>query len=397
MRLLANRLLLLATVGLLAACGSTPPKYASKARYTAVDINTLPGWQMDATPGDALLAFQRSCTAWTKANPERTLGKGEMTVAASEWQARCLAAITIPPTDHAAARAFFANNFTPMKVEPMTTDNKPWNGLVTGYYEPLLFGSRHCDAPGQGRYTTPLYRLPPDRVQGEEYYDRAAIDRGVLAGRGLEILCVDDPVAAFFLEIQGSGRIALAEGGTVHVNYAGQNGHEYVAIGRILGEENAIPKPDISLFTIRQWLKSHPDQAPRIMQSNPSYVFFKEREPAPDPYSLLGDGPLGAQGVPLTPQRSVAVDPRFAPYGAPILLDTTLPKAALGTDTDQPLHRLFIAQDTGGAIKGPSRADLFFGFEPPAETFAGYMKQRANFTVFLPPSLAQRLNGRIVE
>lgn len=368
----------------LAACGGGTVPSPTKARLTITRYENLAGWQEDQAMGEALGAFQRSCRAWTNASPGKQLGKGDMTVSASTWQNLCAMALPIFPMDEAAARGFFLANFTPVAVEPIP-DN---HGLVTGYYEPLLFGSRTCG----GRYTTPLYSLPPDRKEGVPYYDRKAINEGALAGRGLELVCVDDPVAAFFLEIQGSGRIALEDGGIMRVGFAGQNGYKYQGIGKLLIDRGVFEKGKVTLVKLKQWLRDHPTEAVEVMQQNPSYVFFQERTGF-DP----SEGPLGAQGVPLTPQRSLAVDPRFVPYGAPVFLDTTLPASVMHAPVNVPFRRLFIAQDTGGAIKGPARADLFFGFEPPAETLAGGMQQKGTFTLLLPPDLAARLNGRVIE
>ncbi len=385
--LLLRRIRLFAPLALfaLSACGGVkPPPSPVKARMNITRFEDIAGWNEDQTMGEAFGAFQRSCRAWTKASPGKMLGKGDMQVSAGTWQNLCAEAMPIFPLDEAAARNFFLTRFTPMSVQPLP-DN---SGLVTGYYEPLLFGSRQCG----GRYTTPLYRLPPDRQEGVPYYDRRAINEGALANQGLELVCVDDPVAAFFLEIQGSGRIALEEGGIMRVGFSGQNGYKYNGIGKVLMDRGVFEKGKVTLLKLKQWLREHPTEAVEVMQQNPSYVFFQERTGA-DP----SEGPLGAQGIPLTPQRSLAVDPRFVPYGAPVFLATTLPAAVMQAPLNVPFRRLFIAQDTGGAIKGPARADLFFGFEPPAEALAGGMQQKGIFTLLLPPELAARLDGRILE
>jgi membrane-bound lytic murein transglycosylase A len=247
--------------------------------------------------------------------------------------------------------------------------------------------------------TVPIYRRPDDLVmvelgdfradwRGERiagrvidgalkpYPDRLAIERGALTGRGLELLWVADPIDAFFLEIQGSGRIALADGSTVRIGYAAQNGHPYVAIGRALVARGALAKDRVSMRTIRDWLASHPGEAGAVMDLNPSYVFFKE---------IPGDGPVGAQGLVLSPGRSLAVDPKFMPLGVPLWLDVDMPRELTGR-----LRRLVVAQDTGGAIRGPVRGDLFCGTGAAAGEVAGAMQQRGGYWLLLPKPAAER-------
>ncbi len=249
-------------------------------------------------------------------------------------------------------RAFFEDWFQPWLV----TDRDQPMGLFTGYYEPLLHGSRHFG----GAYTVPLYGTPDDlievdlgqfkpelagqaitgRVDGAQfvpYFARAEIDAGALEGRGLELVWVDDPVAKFFLQIQGSGQIQLDDGARIRVGYGGQNGHAYHAIGRDLVAMGAMPLEEVSLQSIRDWLIAHPEQADAIMARNGSYVFFDERDDL-DP----ADGPIGAQGVPLTAGRSLAVDKRYIPLGAPVWLEATAP----WPEGEGPLRRLLVAQDT---------------------------------------------------
>lgn len=249
-----------------------------------------------------------------------------------------------------------------------------------------------------GPYRTPVYARPMDMVTADlglfreewkgktlvgrvvegrlrPFPPRAEIEAGALEGEGLEILWIDDPVDGFFLHIQGSGRVAMNDGRIVRLGYAGQNGHPYVAIGRELIERGAIPRERMSMQAIRAWLKNNPDDAPRLMASNPSFVFFRE---------LKGPGPIGAHGVPLTPGRSLAVDRSFIPLGVPVWLDTTDP---LSPET--PLRRLVVAQDTGGAIRGPVRGDLFWGFGADAAAKAGPMKQAGRYYLLLPKAVSQ--------
>ncbi len=243
-------------------------------------------------------------------------------------------------------------------------------GLFTGYYEPLLRGSWYP----YGSYTIPIYRLPPEAAlvngRAAPLPSRAQIEAGALAGRGLELLWVDDPTDAFFLHIQGSGQVAMADGSLVRVAFAGKNGHSYFPIGAELVRRGEVPREQMSMQAIRWWLATHPAEAPGLMALNGSYVFFR---------LIDGEGPVGAQGVPLTPGRSMAVDPAFVPYGVPLWLDTTDPAAG-----NAPLRRLVVAQDTGGAIKGPIRGDLFWGSGEEAGAVAGSMKQQGRWYLLLP-------------
>jgi len=308
------------------------------------------------------------------------------------WAPICAAAQSIRddthPPDNRKVRRFFETWFHPHEM--IGKDGNP-GGLITGYYEPLLYGSK---TPSE-RYRYPLYGPPttlltvelgalyPElkgkrirgRLQGNKvlpFFTRSEIEanRHLLAGE--EILWVDDRDDAFFLHIQGSGRVKLPDGQIVGVGYSNQNGHPYVAIGRVLLERNEIAQEDISLFSLRQWLIDHPLQAEMLLNRNPSYVFFTlQDEPQ--------NGPLGSLNVPLTAERSIAIDPEFVDLGTPVWLMTNVPGA-----TEKPYHRLVIAQDTGGAIKGALRVDLFWGYGHNAEQSAGIMKERGRFIVLLP-------------
>lgn len=376
----------------LAACQQKPEAEAPELRLEPVSYGELPGWRED-DPRPALPAFLRSCAVFAKRDPQHMLGRDPLFGSLGDWQAVCREAAELPP-DGDAVRRFFEARFTPYRV----TDRGEAEGLFTGYYEPLLQGSTTPDL----RFRYPLYRRPPDLVTVElgrfapdldgkriagrlengrlvPFPDRAAIEAGALAGRGLELVWVDDPIALFFLHIQGSGQIELTDGRRMRVGYAGWNGREYYAIGRTLIERGEIPKEEMSLFAIRDWLEANPDEAQELMNANPSYVFFRE----------LGDladavGPPGSMGVPLTPGRSLAVDRRFVPLGSPLWLDTTAPTP----QGEAPLRRLMVAQDTGGAIKGPVRGDVFWGAGELAEYLAGHMKQRGRLYILLPKATA---------
>ena len=309
--------------------------------------------------------------------------------AVSDWLPLCAAAGKVGRGDDQAARYFFETWFTPY----LATDNGSPQGLFTGYYEAELHGAW----TRRGRYQTPIYSPPAglisadlgrfnDQWKGQSITGRvvggrltpletrAEIEGGALTGKGLELLWVDDPVDAFFLHVQGSGRVAMEDGQVVRLGFAGRNGHAYVSIGRELVNSGAIAKDRVSMGTIRAWLKAHPGQGAKLMARNPSYIFFRVAK---------GDGPIGAQGVALTPGRSLAVDKRFVPYGLPVWLDTTDPLKGNAT-----LRRLVVAQDTGGAIKGVVRGDLFWGFGAAAGERAGSMKQSGRYFLLIPNSVA---------
>ena len=352
---------------------------------TAIGFDRLPGWNADH-PAEALAPFVAGCAKMGDALG----GSGEAAVrggSASAWQLACDAARAVPAND-AAARSFFESGFQPYAI---TADGRD-QGLFTGYYEPEVNGAR---SPRAG-FEVPLLSKPSDLIQVDlgafaddlkgrrvgarlaagalvPYYDRSEIVAGALHGKRLELLWLANPVDAFFLEIQGSGRVRLVDGHVVRVTYASQNGRPYVAIGKVLAEQGAIPLEQVSMQSIRAWLEAHPSEAESVMDRNPSYVFFRELTGTrPD------QGPPGALGAALTPGRSVAVDRSYLPLGAPIFIDTTDPIDGTA------LQRLTVAQDTGGAIKGPVRADVFFGWGADAENRAGRMRQQGHAYVLLP-------------
>ncbi len=287
------------------------------------------------------------------------------------------------------ARRFFETWFRPYVVQP--AGEQP-DGLFTGYFVPELRGAMTRG----GRFQVPLYGRPDDLVSVDlgrfddtltgrslagrvvkgalvPYPSRREIDGGVLAGRSAPILWVDSTVDAFFLHIQGSGVVSLADGRTMRVGYAGTNGRPYTAIGKALADRGAIPRDRVSMQSIRAWLAANPAEAAEVMAQNDRYVFFR---------SLPGNAPVGAEGVALTPERSLAVDRRFLPFGVPMWVDTTDP-----VDPSQPFRRLMVAQDTGSAIRGAVRGDIFFGQGRLAARRAGLMKQRGRYFVLLPRSV----------
>ena len=348
------------------------PAPAPVPPLTPVGFEALPGWQQDDLR-QAWPAFQQSCSV--------------LATRAAEWKTPCTAARSVDGQDGAAVRRFFETYFVPNQVrEPDGSET----GLVTGYYEAMLYGSRTRG----GAYQTPLYRVPDDlitvdlgsiypdlknrRLRGKlsgktlvPYASRAEIDRAPLKGR--ELLWVNDPVDAFFLEVQGSGRVQLDSGETVRVGYADQNGHPYKAIGRWFVEQGIYTPDQVSAQSIRAWLAANPARRQEVLNVNASYIFFTEQK-VTDPNA----GPRGALNVPLTPGRSIAIDRTIVPLGAPVWLSTTMPKDGA------PLQRLVMGQDVGGAIRGAVRADFFFGFGPEATENAGLMKQQGSLWVLLP-------------
>ncbi|NGM23670.1 murein transglycosylase A [Roseomonas stagni] len=343
-----------------------------------IPFTDLPGWSSDRV-SQAIPAFRESCTVLARMPADRALGgDGPLARDAGDYAPACAAAAAVPPDDEPAARDFLTRHFTPWAVG---------EGTLTGYFEPELRGSTE-PTPA---LSTPLLARPPSLVEVDlgsfasdlrgrrtaglvrdgrlqPFPDRAAISGGALAGQGLELAWVD-PVDAFFLHIQGSGRVTFPDGSVRRLGYAAQNGHAYVAIGRFLIESGAVAREAMSMQAIRDWLRAAPPtDAAALMARNPSYVFFRELTGlAPE------KGPLGALGAPLMPGRSLAVDRTQTPLGTPVWV------AGRG------LERLAVAQDTGGAIRGPARADLFTGWGEAAAEAAGPMRDPARLFVLLPP------------
>jgi len=396
------------TAALLTACVTTVPPSPPGAQpdvvavdFTEAAFAAIPGWNDDAL-AEAWPAFHASCTALARMARRDAWGVA--------WSEACSATAAIDGRDAARVRSFFETRFRAYEVRSRDRSGLQSQGLVTGYYEPLLHGSRTRDA----RYRYPIYAAPPDllvvelsdlypelkdkrvrgRVEGNRvvpYWTRADIDAGRGAPTGSELVYVDDALEAFFLHVQGSGRIVLPDGTTMRIGYADQNGHPYRAIGRVLVERGELSVDQASMQGIKQWGRDHPDALPALMAENPSYVFFRESAAparaatqgevatvAEGPRGALADGPRGALGVALTAGRSIAVDARFVPLGAPVFVATTWPQSA------RPLRRLMMAQDTGGAIRGPLRVDWFWGFGEEAAREAGRMRQDGQLWLLWP-------------
>ena len=343
-----------------------PPLPAPVVPTTAATLGAIaesPRPLDSAAAERALAAFRLSCPVLVKRSDSSGLTRP------ADWQPLCAEAVTLAP---GSAASFFQTRFAWLRVG----DGK---AFATGYFEPEIRGSR-TRQPG---YDVPVYGLPTDLVkctrtdgtsgrgiidpsgQCVAYFDRAAIEDGALAGRGLEIAWAADPVELFFLEVQGSGRLALPDGGVMRIGYAGQNGRDYVAIGRLLRQRNALPPGGATMAGIVEWIRAHPAEGKALMRENPSYVFFKE---------VIGAGPLGSLGVPVTSRGSVAVDPNFIPLGAPVFVDLDRPEAS----------GLWVAQDVGGAIKGANRVDTFWGAGDAAKEMAGGMSVSGRAWVLVP-------------
>lgn len=352
------------------------PPLVTRAADAAVAFVDLPALTEAAA---ALAAFRKSCAGLTRREDLSGLARPE------DWQPACTAAASVAPGEE---DGFFRSQFHAITVAGGA-------GFATGYYEPEIAASL---SPQPG-YDVPLYRRPADlidvplgdfaaslkgrtvrgRVQGTRlvpYATREQIAAGALVGRQLELAWAADPFEAFFLEIQGSGRLRLPDGRIIRIGYDGQNGRDYVAIGRLLIEQGKLERGKAGMKEIIAWLRANPAQAPAVLNANPSKIFFRE---------LKGDGPIGAMGAAVTPFVSVAADPAFIPLGAPLLVETTL------TGPATPFTRLMVAQDTGGAIKGANRIDLFLGPGPEAAAIAGAQSSPARLILLIPATAAARL------
>ena len=380
----------------LAACEqeeTKPPQQPppEQAVLSPVGFEDLPGWNTDRH-AEVLPALLRSCARFLKQPPGKALGARIPGASAADIQPACRAAQSLPAGHDLAARSFFEQWFQPWAV----SNNDKAEGLFTGYYEIELQGAITRD----DSYNVPVYRKPPDhvtvnlgefdpelsgrsfvgRVDGgklKPYFARGDIQNGVLAGKGIELVWLKDPLDAFMLHVQGSGRVSLVDGRTTRIGFAAHNGHPYKSIGRELIDRGELEAHAASWPNIRAWIHANPTKAADLLAVNRRYIFFGE---------VVGEGPIGAQGVALTPGRSMAVDTRYIPLGLPLWLDTTMPGAGAG-----PLQRLMLAQDTGSAIKGPVRGDFFWGTGDGALEYAGRMKSQGRYYILLPKLLANRL------
>lgn len=325
---------------------TTPPVYAEDQTIRVLEWRDLNGW-VDDDHEAALKVFQNTCDKLKD----------------PEWEALCAVA-----ANQSNARTFFELFFKPVIIGP----EEP--ALFTGYFEPELRGSLRRG----GKYQHPLYRKPPELKSGRKFATREEIeDQRLLDGRGLEIAWIDDPVDVFFLQVQGSGRVKLPDGRFIRVGYGGANGHKYRSVGKEMIRQGLLSEHKVSAQNIQKWVRNNPVDGRNLLQHNPSYVFFREVNQVP-----ADKGPLGAMLRSITDLRSIAVDPKFTPLGAPVWIE----KAGRN-----PLRRLMVAQDTGSAIKGAQRADIFYGTGDDAGKEAGRIKDPGRMIVLLPIQRAYAL------
>jgi membrane-bound lytic murein transglycosylase A len=377
------------------------PLEISGSQYAPVAWADIAGWHEDDHLG-AYRAFRLSCKPISAQQAPPADPKADPKALGISLREPCRAARAADIADGARAKAFFEQHFLPLRISRLGEDE----GFVTGYYEPVVDGSRTQTEA----YTVPVYRRPsnlfvrgfrqdsvslPNKGQvfrkiGRRklvpYYDRAEIEDGKIAGRGLEICWLKNQADLLFTQIQGSARVRLEGGSTIRINYDAHNGYPYTAVGRILIERGIIPKEQMSMQRIREWMEQNPDGANELRRQNRSYVFFREVQLSDK------DEAVGAQGVPLTPGRSIAVDKALHVYGTPFFIEGELPIESEQSRT--PFRRLMIAQDTGSAIVGPARADLYFGAGADAGRVAGRLKHNMRFVMLVPKSLDPLARGR---
>jgi membrane-bound lytic murein transglycosylase A len=361
-----------------------------------VKWSDLDGWLADDQLA-AFAAYQTSCRQFRKIQRPRD----DRPIFDALWEV-CRRSAGLRPANAAAARGFFEQNFQPVRIARLGEQQ----GFLTGYFEPIVAGSRFPNP----EFHVPLYRRPRDLVaagyrsgaaafpnkgaligrrngKGEivPYHDRAAIEDGALDGQKLEICWIKDPFDALSIQIQGSARIILEDGTPLRINYDSHNGYPYTAVGRVLIERNLVPRGEMSMQRIREWTAANPEAAPKLRAANRSFVFFRIT-------GLSNEGePEGAQGIPLTPGRSIAVD-NIHIYGTPFFIDASLPIESARPTT--PFRRLMIAQDTGSAIVGPARADLYWGAGQDAERIAGRIRHPGRFVMLIPRELDMTEAGR---
>jgi membrane-bound lytic murein transglycosylase A len=373
------------------------PLQINGGQYAPVPWSEIAGWSEDDHLA-AYKAFRISCRPIVAQQKPPADAKALGT----SLRDPCRAARNLELADGAAAKAFFEEQFLPLRISRLGEGE----GFVTGYYEPIVDGSRTENEV----YKVPVYRRPSNLfVRGTSqssaglpnkgqvfrkigrrklvpYYDRTEIEDGAIEGRGLEICFLKDQTDLLFSQIQGSARVSLDDGSTVRINYDAHNGFPYTPVGRILIERNIIPKDQMSMQKIREWMEQNPNEADELRRQNKSYVFFREVQLSDK------DEAVGAQGVPLTPGRSIAVDKGLHVYGTPFFIDGELPIETAESKT--PFRRLMIAQDTGSAIVGPARADLYFGAGLDAGKVAGRLRHAARFVMLVPKSLDPAARGR---
>ena len=338
-----------------------------------VDFISLEGWQGDDHK-KALQSFLHSCNKFAKLSQRRSIGRDIGNITPADLRDVCEIAEIVKTTNSRQTRNFFENWFRPFLV---SNRNGATKGIFTGYYEASLYGSKVKTE----NFKYPIYAKPKD-LTSAPYLTREEIENGALKNKGLELIYVEDKVELFFLHVQGSGRVTLPDGSKVKITYAGKNNRPYSSIGAYMENHSLLERGKVSAESIKQWMRENPSKADKVMNSNKSYVFFRASN---DEYVI------GGQGVPLTAERSLAVDRHIMPYGFPLWVDTTL-KGRSGVK--KPFRRLVVSQDTGSAIKGTVRGDIFFGRGRKAEEKASYMASKGEYYILLPVNIVDKLVGR---
>lgn len=381
--------LVIVTVGIYAWWTSAP-----KPMFRVLSFDHLPGWGT-AELKKSLETFKTSCRAFIKQDPDQVVGTDDIELQAKDWHPACNAALQLNP-EKESVKEFFQEWFAPVELYA----NQPTKGLFTGYYMPLIQGSYTKSA----EYNVPIYEVPKDLISLDlglfiphlknrkivgrlvdnkvvPYYTREQINNGAIKNKARVLLWMKSPIDRLFLEIQGSGVVQLDDGSRIFIGYDGQNGAPYTAIAGVLIKKGVMTKDNASMQAIKRYLQEHPEQMNPIINQNKSFVFFRK---------LNLDGALGSQGVALTPGYSLAVDRQWIPMGAPLWLNTTRPDSA-NPDLNKPMQRLMIAQDTGGAIKGKIRGDVFWGGGDKATQIAGHMKNSGHYWLLLPRHTVSRI------
>ncbi|BCA96294.1 membrane-bound lytic murein transglycosylase A [Legionella antarctica] len=369
--------------------------WSPKPTFRQVSFNQLPGWER-AELKKSLLTFQASCRAFIKQNPERVVGTDKIDLQVKDWQPACRVALDTNPVIEKSAKQFFQKWFAPVEFY----DNKPVKGLFTGYYMPLIKGSYTKSA----EFNVPIYEKPSNLVNVDlgsfipdlknrkivgrisenkllPFYTREQINKGAIKNTARALVWINSPVDRLFLEIQGSGIIEFEDGKRIYVGYDAQNGAPYTPIAGVLIKKGVMTKHNASMQGIKSYFKAHPQEMDEVINQNKSFVFFRR---------LNLDAAFGSQGVALTPGYSLAIDREWVPMGAPLWLSTTRPDSK-NPGTNKPMQRLMVAQDTGGAIRGKVRGDVFWGGGDKATLIAGHMKNEGRYWLLLPRHALSRL------
>lgn len=369
--------------------------WSPKPVFRPVSFEELPGWNK-AELKKSLETFQTSCRAFIKQDPDRAVGTQDIDLQAKDWQPACRAALKINPATKKSAKLFFQQWFSPVEFY----DVKPVKGLFTGYYMPLIKGSYSKT----DEFSVPLYEVPDNlvsvdlslflpelknrRIVGRisnnklvPYYNREQINHGAIANNAKVLVWIHSPIDRLFLEIQGSGIIEVEDGKRIFVGYDAENGAPYTAVAGILIKRGIMTKHNASMQAIKRYLEAHPKEMNKVINKNKSFVFFRK---------LSMEAAQGAQGVALTPGYSMAIDKQWIPMGAPLWLSTTRPDDN-NPDVNKPMQRLMIAQDTGGAIRGKVRGDVFWGGGDKATMIAGHMKNEGHYWLLIPKHALSRL------